>query len=73
MAMQKHRVMAIPFEIGNLHIGGPTPGREAIVICRTLELTPEQTEVNVAVRDLDGQLIFAMDHLVCRQIARAGM
>ena len=73
MAMQKHRVMAIPFEIGSLHIGGPTPGSEAIVICQTLDLTADETVVNLAVRDLEGQLIFAMDRLVCKAIARAGM
>ncbi len=68
-AMITHDVMAIPFEIGRLHAAGETRERDAIVICRAKELGAEKTIVDVAVRELDGRLVFAMEDLVLSTIA----
>ncbi|MCP4678615.1 MAG: acyltransferase domain-containing protein [Deltaproteobacteria bacterium] len=68
-AMINHDVMAIPFEIGRLHAAGETRERDAIVICRAKELGAEKTIVDVAVRELDGRLVLAMEDLVLSTIA----
>jgi hypothetical protein len=72
-AMQKHRVLAIPYELGSLHVGGPARGRSAIVVCRPHECTREATTVDLAVREPEGRLIFALDRLVLKTIERSQM
>ncbi len=71
-AMQRHDTMEIPFEIGTLTAGEQSGERDAVVICRALEITDEQTVVDLAVRDLSGKLILAMDRLVLKTILRGG-
>jgi len=69
-SMQTHNVMAIPFEFGTLNVAGKTSGREAVVICRSIESTPEHMVVDVAVREPDGSLVFSVDRMVLKTIAR---
>ena len=69
-AMQTHQVMAIPAEVGEMDVESRSHARQAVVVCRALELSPEQTVVNVAVRELDGKLVFGLDRLVLKTIAR---
>ncbi|MCP4605616.1 MAG: acyltransferase domain-containing protein [Proteobacteria bacterium] len=71
LAMKKHRVMAIPFEIGRLHVAGETSNRDAIVICRPIDLGDEKTVVDLAIRELDGRLVLSMDRLVLSTISKA--
>ena len=68
-AMIRHDVMEIPFEIGALHVARDLSGRDAVVICRALEITAEQSVMDLAVRDLDGNLILGMERLVLKSIA----
>jgi hypothetical protein len=68
--MQRHEVMAIPFGIDALHVAGRTRERDAVVVCRAVELNPEQAVIDLAVRELDGRLILAMDRLTVKTIAR---
>jgi acyl transferase domain-containing protein/NAD(P)-dependent dehydrogenase (short-subunit alcohol dehydrogenase family) len=72
-ALQQHQAMTLPYRIGRVHVGGPTPGRQAVVICRANESTAEQSTVDVAVRDPEGQLIFAMDEVVVKAVPSADM
>jgi acyl transferase domain-containing protein/NAD(P)-dependent dehydrogenase (short-subunit alcohol dehydrogenase family) len=69
-SMMTHKVMAIPFEIGTLHVADGSLKQDAVVICRAHESTPEQAVVDVAVRDLDGTLLFAFDKIILKTIAR---
>ncbi len=69
-AMIKYDVMAIPFEIGRLHVGGETRSPDAVVICRAVKIGPEKTIVDLAVREPDGRLVLAMDKLVLSTIAK---
>ncbi len=69
LLMQKNNVMAIPSSIGRIHVAGETLHRDAIVICRIVDISPEQITVDMAVRELDGRLIFTMDRLVSKTIA----
>ncbi len=68
-SMLRYDVMAIPFEIGALHVEGASASRDAVVICQELESSPETSVVNVVVRELDGRLIFAFDRLTLKAIA----
>ncbi|MDJ0762232.1 MAG: beta-ketoacyl synthase N-terminal-like domain-containing protein [Myxococcota bacterium] len=69
-AMITHNVMAIPNEIGQLHIENKTRVRDAIVICQKEQLSEDKTIVNVAVREPDHRLILTMDRLVLSTIAK---
>ncbi|MBW2276371.1 MAG: polyketide synthase dehydratase domain-containing protein [Deltaproteobacteria bacterium] len=68
--MQRLDVMAIPFGIDNLYVAGKTRQRDAVVVCREVEMNPEQTVVDLSVRELDGRLILSMDRLTLKTIAR---
>ena len=69
-SMQSHAVMAIPFEFGTIQVASRTEARDFVVICRVLESSPESSVVDVAVRDLEGNLIFSFDRMVLKSIAR---
>jgi hypothetical protein len=71
-AMIRHDRMEIPFEIGALHVLGPTRDRRSIILCRAHELGPERTVVDLVVREPDGRPILAMDRLVLRTIEAVG-
>jgi len=64
--------MEIPFEIGALHVFGPTRERRSIIVCRAQEIGPERTVVDLVVREPDGRPILTMDRLVLRTIEAAG-
>jgi NAD(P)-dependent dehydrogenase (short-subunit alcohol dehydrogenase family)/acyl carrier protein len=68
-AMKKKDVMAIPRTIGRIHVAGETRNRDAVVICRAKEITSQQITVDLAVRELDGRLIFTMDDLISMTIS----
>ncbi|MCU0662418.1 MAG: acyltransferase domain-containing protein [Myxococcota bacterium] len=68
-SMLRQDVMAIPFEIGALEAHAPMHGRDAVVICRSLEMTREQTLLDVAVRTPEGTLVMTMEHLLLKTIA----
>jgi NAD(P)-dependent dehydrogenase (short-subunit alcohol dehydrogenase family) len=68
--MQREDVIAIPFGIDNLYVADRTRERDAIVVCRRVEMKPEQSVVDLSVRELDGRLILAMDRLTLKTIAR---
>jgi malonyl CoA-acyl carrier protein transacylase/NAD(P)-dependent dehydrogenase (short-subunit alcohol dehydrogenase family)/acyl carrier protein len=70
LAMKAHDVMAIPFEIGRLHVEGETRDRDAVVICSAVELGVDKTIVDLAVREMDGRLVLSMDNLVLRTISK---
>jgi hypothetical protein len=67
--MQRENVIAIPFGIDNLYVADRTRERDAIVVCRRVEMQPEQSVVDLSVRELDGRLILAMDRLTLKTIA----
>jgi NAD(P)-dependent dehydrogenase (short-subunit alcohol dehydrogenase family) len=71
-AMIRFDRMEIPFEIGALHVLGPTRDRRSIVVCRAHEMDAERTVVDLVVREPDGRPILAMDRLVLRTIEAAG-
>ena len=71
-AMIRHDEMEIPFEIGALHVLGPTRDRRSIIICRAHELSAARSVVDLVVREPDGRPILAMDRLVLRAIEAAG-
>ncbi len=68
--MTTHNVMAIPFEIGRLHVAGESRARDAVVICRSRQMDAEKTIVDVAVRELDHRLVLTMDGLVLSTISK---
>jgi hypothetical protein len=68
--MQRENVIAIPFGIDNLYVADRTRERDAIVVCRLVEMKPEQFVVDLSIRELDGRLILAMDRLTLKTIAR---
>jgi malonyl CoA-acyl carrier protein transacylase/NAD(P)-dependent dehydrogenase (short-subunit alcohol dehydrogenase family) len=68
--MQQLEVMAIPFGIDNLYVAGKTRARDAVVVCRRLEMNEDKAVVDLCVRELDGRLILAMDGLTLKTIAR---
>ncbi len=67
-AMVRHQVLAIPAEIDTLSVLGKTEQRDAVVICAARDINPEQTVVDIAVRELDNRLIMAVDRLVLKTI-----
>jgi acyl transferase domain-containing protein/NAD(P)-dependent dehydrogenase (short-subunit alcohol dehydrogenase family)/acyl carrier protein len=68
-SMLRLDVMAIPFEIGALQAHGPMQGRDAVVICRAVDMTRDQTLLDVAVRTPKGNLVMTMDRLLLKTIA----
>jgi NAD(P)-dependent dehydrogenase (short-subunit alcohol dehydrogenase family) len=68
-SMQALDVMAIPFEFGHVHVGEAKTDCEAVVICRAMEMNREQTLEDVAVRSLDGRLIFSFNRVTLKTIA----
>jgi len=65
-----HGALAIPAELEALHVGGPSSSRDAIVICERLDHSAEESLVNIAVRQPNGKLIFALEGLLLKTIAR---
>ena len=70
LTMKKHNVMAIPHEIGRLHVAAKTTDLNAVVVCKPMELGVDRTVVDLAVREPDGRLILCMDNLKLRTIAK---
>ncbi len=68
--MQRHDVFAIPVGIGSLYVAGDLRGRETAAVLRGRELGEEGAVLDVAVRELDGRLVLAMDRLELKTIAR---
>jgi len=69
-SMQRQDVMGIPFGIDSLHVAGKTRQRDAVVVCREVEMKPDQAVVDLSVRELDGRLVLSMDRLTLKTIAR---
>ncbi|MFH1436567.1 MAG: KR domain-containing protein, partial [Pseudomonadota bacterium] len=67
--MKTHDVMAIPFEIGELHANGPTIEKDAVVVCRAHEKSADRFDLDVVVRRLDGSIVHVLEHLVLKSIA----
>ena len=67
--MKTHNVMAIPFEIGELHVNGPTIDKDAVVICHAHEKSADHFDLDVVVRQLDGSIVHVLEHLVLKTIA----
>ena len=67
-AMIRHKAMEIPYEIGTLHVAGAINSDDAVVICKEIEITDEQSTMDVAVRNLDGSLIMTLNGLVLKTI-----
>ena len=72
-AMITHRVMAIPWELGGVEVHGETQDREAVVICRAIQLSPKQSVLDITVREPDGRPVFQLDRLVLKTIAEQGV
>ena len=67
--MKTHDVMAIPFEIGELHANRPTIDKDAVVVCRAHEKSADRFDLDVVVRQLDGSIVHVLEHLVLKTIA----
>ena len=72
-AMLRFDRMEIPFEIGALHVLGPTRDRRSVIVCRAREMSAERTVIDLVVREPDGRPVLAMDGLVLRTIEAAGV
>ncbi len=64
-----HGALAIPAELKALHVGGPSSSRDAIVICERQSHSAEESLGDVAAREPDGSLIFALEGLLLKTIA----
>lgn len=67
--MIRHNVMAIPFGIGELRIYKPTASRDAVAVCREIEITPEEAKMDIIVRELDGSIVFTMSEVILKTIS----
>ncbi len=65
-----HGVLAIPAELEALQVSRPTGHRDAVVICKRRSVSDEESLLDIAVREPDGQLVFALDGLLLKTIAR---
>ena len=68
-SMLRYSVMAIPYSIGELRVYKATETREAVAVCREIEISPEEAKMDIIVRETDGKVVFSMTETVLKTIS----
>ena len=67
--MLRHNVMAIPYAIGELRVFSQSRCREAVAVCREIEVGSEEARMDITVREPDGDIVFVMYDVVLKTIS----